>query len=106
MSEFYNKYYFSIHDLVSVCRIGGVDCLPKFRMDSYGNKRALETRRLDNGLDEVLEVPGGHWISRHMADNSKGSNYRCHTLVSNSTVTFSKKGLLIDCFVLFCFVGP
>ena len=93
MTNFFSIYYLNIRDLIAVCKIGSVDCLPEIRIDLQGNKH-YETPKIDNG-DEILEVPAGKWISRMLADNNRGTNYMCHTLVSNSTVVFNVTGDIV-----------
>lgn len=75
VSLFIDNYYFSITDMLFKCQIGGFDCMP--------SKVQNRTKR--------LVVPAGWWSSTLMADSDMGTNFMCHTLYSNVTMSLNKE---------------
>ncbi|XP_059096541.1 uncharacterized protein LOC131891059 [Tigriopus californicus] len=76
VSFFINNYYFSITDMLFKCQIGGMDCKPPTNGESQPQPQSMA-------------VSGGWWISTLMADSDKGTNFMCHTLYSNVTMSLN-----------------
>lgn len=67
--------------------LANADCNPAAAdMELEPSSSHREGRKL------VLEVPAGRWETLVLADNDQGTNFMCHTLISNRSVTFDEQG--------------
>ena len=88
LTSFAWTYYFSVRDIVHLCKVGGVNFmdLKISKLESVWNEDV-------EGL--VLELPMGTWTSRVVSDALEGRLFMCHTLVPNITVDFEKEGVYV-----------
>ena len=96
ITEFIWDYYFPIHEMVHICRVAGVDCsIPHgVGADAAANYNSDNAYRQGDTL--ITPVAAGKWETRILADNDQGTNFMCHTLIANRSVTFDEKGFDIS----------